>query len=238
MRFAGWAALAAALVAAAPAGAARYYEFQVTGSALRTNVYSVLSSYPQPFVLGIYTLNYTSTDTFAFDTGSFAAVPDTTEPGWNGYPYPQIATNYVSNPYPTYNSPGNYEFVLETNSLSSPAYLSTLNMPGGPKIGFGFSFGDVAIGDTFQPLKITGGGFSYAPIIDGRGPYTDPTGPGQIISVLARTTDVAPASLRATEQLVVSVLPEPETWATMILGFGLAGAVLRRQRRRTAALAF
>jgi PEP-CTERM motif len=31
-----------------------------------------------------------------------------------------------------------------------------------------------------------------------------------------------------------SVVPEPETWATMLLGFGLTGLMMRRRRRKTA----
>jgi hypothetical protein len=34
----------------------------------------------------------------------------------------------------------------------------------------------------------------------------------------------------------VAAIPEPGTWALMIVGFGLAGAALRRQREQTAAL--
>lgn len=74
--------VAAAIMAvgAGHAEAARYYELQVTGAALRPNVYSVLSVYPTPMIVGIYTLIYTSTDTFAFDTMLLSAVTDTTEP--------------------------------------------------------------------------------------------------------------------------------------------------------------
>ena len=36
---------------------------------------------------------------------------------------------------------------------------------------------------------------------------------------------------------ISAAVPEPATWAMMIAGFGLAGLGLRRNRRRTAAIA-
>ena len=34
-----------------------------------------------------------------------------------------------------------------------------------------------------------------------------------------------------------AAVPEPSTWAMMLMGFGAAGAAMRRSRRRTTALA-
>jgi hypothetical protein len=39
-------------------------------------------------------------------------------------------------------------------------------------------------------------------------------------------------NLTVTGTRLTSAVPEPATWALMISGFGLAGAALRRERRR------
>jgi hypothetical protein len=36
----------------------------------------------------------------------------------------------------------------------------------------------------------------------------------------------------------LSAVPEPATWAMMILGFGLVGGVMRRRQRQTVRYAF
>jgi len=41
---------------------------------------------------------------------------------------------------------------------------------------------------------------------------------------------VAPSSLLATEQLVLTVLPEAASWALTIVGFGLTGGSARLNR--------
>ncbi|MBU1374556.1 MAG: PEPxxWA-CTERM sorting domain-containing protein [Alphaproteobacteria bacterium] len=38
------------------------------------------------------------------------------------------------------------------------------------------------------------------------------------------------------DRVYIAAVPEPMTWTLMIMGFGGAGAALRRQRRRLAAI--
>ena len=59
------------------------------------------------------------------------------------------------------------------------------------------------------------------------------------LAVLARFTNLSgPTGFQAMSQLgpqvTAVVVPEPQTWALMIGGFGLAGTALRRRRSRTA----
>lgn len=53
--------------------------------------------------------------------------------------------------------------------------------------------------------------------------------------IIITQTTVAPGSFRAT--LVQSAVPEPATWAMMIMGFGLIGAATRKAKRPSTALA-
>jgi hypothetical protein len=44
-----------------------------------------------------------------------------------------------------------------------------------------------------------------------------------------------PVPLSGTTSVTIAAIPEPATWAMMILGFGIAGTALRSQRRRSLA---
>ncbi len=40
------------------------------------------------------------------------------------------------------------------------------------------------------------------------------------------------SSIKSRAQSVAGAVPEPESWAMLTIGFGLAGAMLRRRRTR------
>lgn len=220
MRLGLLAAAAAMVLPVGQASAARYYEFQVTGSA---NTGTLLS--PN----GTYALNYTSTDTYWFDTASWS------NPGPFAYLMDPVSTGGTA-----YNAGTGFEIVLAPNAQRSAASISILDQPGGPSYSLSFNLGDIPAGDTLQALPLAGTPFVYRVRADPRYGTTYDTGPGQIVSVLARTTDITPTIPQATEQLAISAVPEPAAWAMMIAGLGVIGAVLRRRRstaRRAAALA-
>lgn len=62
-------------------------------------------------------------------------------------------------------------------------------------------------------------------------------GPGTVTGVM--TWNVGSLTMDGKGKFVVSVspVPEPETWALLVSGFGCAGAILRRRRRSAPALA-
>jgi hypothetical protein len=70
--------------------------------------------------------------------------------------------------------------------------------------------------DTFSETKAFAGG---------SGPY----------SVTTRYTLTAPTTGNALSTIAIASVPEPGTWALMIVGFGGAGALLRRRRQALAA---
>jgi hypothetical protein len=73
---------------------------------------------------------------------------------------------------------------------------------------------------------VPGAGFSesqYTPALVA-GPY----------SVTERYTIVASSAGQSNSGISIAVVPEPGTWALMIMGFGGAGAMLRSRRRSNA----
>lgn len=54
-------------------------------------------------------------------------------------------------------------------------------------------------------------------------------------SITARYTIVAPTHGESLANIAVAGIPEPGAWALMIMGFGMAGAILRRRRTTVAA---
>jgi len=199
------AAAAAALACAGQADAARYYEFELKGTANTPPIY-VAPGVQRDF-------NYTDTIRFVFDTLG------------NGQP---------SEPYYYFAFGSGYSIVMEGLPGAGRGSLSTLTQPGGPVFGFGFNYADVPLSETLSSIAIGNTGFGYRIRPDGRYSYTYDTLPGQIFSFKGRTTDVAPAFVGAVESLAVTLLPEPASWAMMILGVALAGAGLRRRRPVTA----
>lgn len=218
MRF-GWLVAAAAIaMGAGPAQAARYIEFQVTGSA------QLRFGYVTPDGVSGYTVR--SIDTFAFDT---SLIPDTQE---TFYGYGQLVQ--VVAPATAYSVRANFDIGLRGFSKSSPAIIGTSSGSGGPIFRFSFNLSDIAESDILQVLPISADSFQYAVRGSLRTDTVILTSPGQVTSILARSTDIAPASLRASEQLFVTLLPEPASWAMMIGGFGLVGGVMRRRKKLAA----
>lgn len=243
MRFGRWAAAATAMVLAGQASAGRYIEFQVTGSAIGNPVYQELSYDPRTGAsqMGIYTPVYSSVETFAYDTAGGQPIPQTnylyrqayvTVPGLSG-PYQPGLMEY----YP-YEVPTSYSVQLSTSTVSSNASIGSDPYVGGPKFSFSFDLNDVQSGSTFAPISFGQSAYAYNINPDTR--YNDvfSTPPGQITSVMAFTTDVAPLSLQGLERLTVTILPEPGTWAMLILGVGAIGATMRRQHKRTVSVTF
>jgi hypothetical protein len=78
-----------------------------------------------------------------------------------------------------------------------------------------------------------GGTLLSSKTFNGIGVYEDldsaPLGPG-LYSLTARYTIVAPTRGEALATISLAAVPEPATWAMMILGFGAAGAMVRRRR--------
>lgn len=67
---------------------------------------------------------------------------------------------------------------------------------------------------------------SFAPIISGLAPVTGGGAPGTPGTPTTPTTPTTPS----TPGPPVTPVPEPATWTTMILGFGLLGALMRRRQ--------
>lgn len=84
------------------------------------------------------------------------------------------------------------------------------------------------IGGTLLSTKTFGGigVFEHTGSADlGGGPY----------SVTARYTITAPTHGEALSNISLAAVPEPASWALMIMGFGAAGSILRRRRTLAAA---
>ncbi len=59
---------------------------------------------------------------------------------------------------------------------------------------------------------------------------------GNLRGVTFGSTAIAPIKITVNRVASVAAVPEPATWAMMLMGFFGLGAVVRRQRRQTLAL--
>lgn len=75
---------------------------------------------------------------------------------------------------------------------------------------------------------------NYISIFTGSGYKAHLTGYGPISANIAMITETGFYGTLAAHQSFGFAIPEPGTWALMITGFGFAGAMLRRERRRVA----
>lgn len=75
----------------------------------------------------------------------------------------------------------------------------------------------------------------YISIFTGSGYKAHLTGYGPVSANIAMITETGLYGTLAAHQSFGFAIPEPGTWALMITGFGFAGAMLRRERRRVLA---
>lgn len=133
---------------------------------------------------------------------------------------------------------GQSQLFTVLNSATSAAMLVVtrgdttfeLRATGGPVYDLTVNTADISSGEAVQQLGGITSNFGLSPCY-GRNCATTIYA-GNLDGVYARTTDVVPQSLQASVSQVSSVLPEPASWALMILGFAFAGSALRRDNRR------
>lgn len=129
-------------------------------------------------------------------------------------------------------NPEGYRTFITNETLTLTAGLSRLFTTGSPgltSLDLTFSPSAIAVGGTLQTLTPTGTfGFLNCP----RGFCSFV--PGTVTSFSARTSDTAPAVLGGSETLSFTAVPEPATWALMIVGMGAMGYVSRRRRAKAA----
>ena len=120
--------------------------------------------------------------------------------------------------------PGDFEFDGDWNALAGNTILSLTN---GNQLNFGETmFGLTIIGAHFGNVAGDAGNVSVFWLFDFGTEGAD-------FVTLDDPTGWSNATLYTTG----SGVPEPATWAMMLLGFGAAGTAMRRSRRRTTALA-
>ncbi len=209
MRFGKTVAAAVALMCASGASAARYYEFELKAST--ELVFAV-----QPFSFQAY--QYDITMNFVFDTIN------------TGQLVPAIGNYQALEPF--------YDLVNMSNNASNPAIGNILDMqtPDGPGFSFNFSYFDIVNSDMLSTVFVSNDAFSYRRRVDPRYlVFSDSS--GQITSFKGRTSDVAPSFSGLVTSGVLTPVPEPTTWAMLIIGFGAIGTMARRRNRALAVVA-
>jgi hypothetical protein len=111
--------------------------------------------------------------------------------------------------------PGHFESSFATNVLPKGWTLTTRTYANADNALWGVG-GTLLSTKTFESIGV----FEHNGFAAVANPY----------SVTARYTITAPTNGEALSNISVAAVPEPGAWALMILGFGAAGAVLRRRR--------
>lgn len=121
------------------------------------------------------------------------------------------------------------DFVFFNPSSNGTGHVYAIGGSTGPVFDLTFQLSDIPTGDELGQIDPNGAGFQYREYIT-RG-FTMLTEVGSVTAFYARTTDIAPASLAATDRVVLTPVPELATWAMTIFGVGMAGYQMRQRRR-------
>ena len=134
--------------------------------------------------------------------------------------------------------PGNGGFVDLDGSNGLPGTLQTIQTFAAGTYKLTFDLGGNARGDIAKTTDFSLGNFSSSLTLNSSDPlalrtYTFTTTGGQL-----SFSDLAGGNGNIGNVLdnvcLISSVPEPATWAMLLLGFGVIGAMLRGTRRRTA----
>jgi hypothetical protein len=121
-----------------------------------------------------------------------------------------------------------FTFTSETNQFQSALVFFTLN--GGIRYGCGvYANASCTLHAAGQTLTLTGLGNG----IDGNFAWTGNAALDNYPLEISIGIRMAPSALSGFQSSIrlVNAVPEPDTWATMLAGFGLLGAAVRRARR-------
>lgn len=180
--------------------------FEVTSATLQLSGYSNFGE-TGTVITGYYTYAYT-----AYGVGYYSY-----SCGWGSTCYASYYYAYTAYATAPYYAP--VDLTVDTLTLSSGADLS--------------SGSDVLTG---YPQSYYGS--LVAQLVLGAGSLADANSTGMINFTGAASTNNsinltgASLSLELEQLTSISGVPEPSTWAMMLVGFGAMGAALRRQRRR------
>ena len=132
-----------------------------------------------------------------------------------------------------------------TSSLGAFKYGQTLCTAGGPgpfSGTFSIDFGGDGFGGTFTGLAgpsgtpgVIGESFTYL-VTSGTGRFFGSSGGFTGIGTLDPRAPPPKLALTFDGRLALPAVPEPDSWALFIAGFGLAGAMMRRANRGFAPL--
>jgi hypothetical protein len=131
-----------------------------------------------------------------------------------------------------YSGAGTGGTLLASDTLTLPDYLD-----GTAFTDFDFSGTTLSVGGIYSAVVSIVGSSPHTGIgLSSADPYSGGAAFGQNLGDAGCNPGACDLAFQVVGTSAAGALPEPATWAMMILGFGAAGAALR-QRRRTAAIA-